>query len=240
MRQTIVRVSGLLIFVLMSVRLAIGYDAIAVQNSGTIVGTVTYSGELPTPEKVEISKDQEICGKTEKVDEKLLVGKNRGLQNVVVSIVDIAKGKAFEEATAVLDQQNCRYTPHVVLVPKEKPLRILNNDGILHSVRTHSSKNPAFHKAQSKFKKEMFETFGQSEFIQVSCDVHSWMSGWIVVQEHPYFVVTNESGEFRLTQVPVGTYRLRFQHGILGEQFFDVTVTADQSVRSDISFGVKK
>lgn len=239
MRQTRLSVYGFLLLVLTSVRVASGYETIVVQNSGTIEGTVTYNGILPALEKVEISKDQEICGQTEKVNEKLLVGKNRGLQNVVVSIVDIGKGKAFEEATAVLDQRDCRYTPHVVLVPNEKPLRILNNDGILHSVRTHSSKNPAFHKAQSKFKKEMVETFGQAEFIQVSCDVHSWMSGWIVVQEHPYFAVTNESGEFHLTRVPAGTYQLRFQHEFLGEQLLTVTVTADQRVRSDMIFESK-
>lgn len=232
-------VGGFVSILLASAGVAIGYEAITVQNGGSIVGTVTYTGELPTPEKIEISKDQEICGKTEKINEMLVIGKNRGLQNVVVSIVDIGKGKAFSETAAVLDQRDCRYAPHVVLVPREKPLLILNNDGILHSVRTHSNKNPAFHKAQSKFKKEMSEIFGQSEVIQVSCDVHSWMTGWIVVQEHPYFAVTDKDGQFQLTDIPAGKYRLQFWHELLGNQYLVVAVQKGEEVRRTISFAVK-
>jgi plastocyanin len=235
-RLATIGVGGFLSLLLVNVKVAIGYEVITVQNGGSVVGTVTYTGELPTPEKVEISKDQEICGKTEKINETLVVGKNRGLQNVVVSIVNISKGKAFDETAAVLDQKDCRYAPHVVLVPLGKPLTILNSDGILHSVRTHSSQNPAFHKAQSKFKKEMFETFQQPELIQVSCDVHSWMSGWIVVQTHPYFTVTDGRGQFFLTNVPAGTYELQFWHETLGSRHRDITVRNEQETRNDVSF----
>jgi plastocyanin len=235
-RLVTVGVGGFIILLLTSVSIAIGYEAITVQNGGSIVGTVTYTGELPTLEKVDISKDQEICGKTEKINETLVVGKKRGLQNVVVSIVDIEKGKPFAETIAVLDQRDCRYAPHVVLVPIATPLTILNNDGILHSVRTQSSKNPAFHKAQSKFKKEMSETFDQPEVIQVSCDVHSWMKGWIIVEQHPYFTVTDKDGQFRLTDIPTGKYQLQFWHELLGNQDATVIVQKGEESRREISF----
>jgi hypothetical protein len=192
------------------------YEVMTVVDGGSIAGRVKFSGTVTPPQKVEISKDQDVCGKTEKIDESLLVGKEHGLQNVLVSILDIQKGKGFADSAPILDQRDCRYSPHLVLVPARKPLTILNSDGILHSVHTHSVKNPAFNRAQSKFKKEMQETFFQPETIKLTCDVHSWMSGWIIVQEHPYFAISGKDGYFELVDIPPGKYVVNFWHEILG------------------------
>jgi hypothetical protein len=43
----------------------------------------------------------------------------------------------------------------------------------------------------------MKETFSKPEIIKVTCDVHSWMLGWIAVLSHPYFGVTDEGGTTR-------------------------------------------
>src|SRR5262245_59433089 len=110
------------------------YEAMDVTNGGTISGEVKFTGTPQTPEKITVTKDQEVCGKTEKVDESLLVGPNGGLQNVVISIADIAKGKKMGETAATLDQKDCRYAPHIVLLPAGAELKILNSDGILHNI----------------------------------------------------------------------------------------------------------
>ena len=65
------------------------YDAIEVKDGGSISGEIKFSGTPPTPEKIAATKDQEVCGKTEKVNESLLVGANKGIQNVVVAITNI-------------------------------------------------------------------------------------------------------------------------------------------------------
>lgn len=201
------------------------YEVITVVDGGSIAGRVVFTGTVSTPQKLEISKDQDVCGKTEKFDESILVGDNGGLQNVVVSLVNIQKGKGFTDSPSILDQQDCRYAPHVVLVPAEKPLTILNNDGVLHSVHTHSVKNPAFNRAQAKFKKELQETFIHPEIIKLTCDVHSWMSGWIIVQEHPYFTVSRQDGSFGLLDVPPGEYVVGFWHESAGTR--EVTVEVE-------------
>jgi hypothetical protein len=51
------------------------------------------------------------------------------------------------------------------------------------------------------------------------------MRAWVVVAEHPYYVVTNERGEFALENVPPGNYTLRVWHESLGTQKTDVAVT---------------
>jgi plastocyanin len=216
--------------------LGFAYEEIAVVNGGSIVGQVKFMGVPPRMEEKEISKDQEICGKSIKTDESILVGKEHGLQNVVVSLVNIQKGKPLMETTVPLDQRECQYQPHIVFIPIGKPLSILNNDGILHSVRTQSEKNPPFHKAQSKFKKEMQETFVYPEIVKVTCDVHGWMEGWIVIQDHPYFTQTDTSGKFLLSDIPPGTYRLRLWHEVLGIREESVLVRPSKSISLELKF----
>ena len=214
------------------------YEEIQVKNGGRIVGNVKFAGVVPSPKRLDISKDKEICGKTEKFDQSLVIGEEKGLQNVLVSLLDIQAGKKFPAEKRVLDQRECVYDPHIIVVPVGRSLSILNNDGVLHSLHTHSVRNPAFNKAQSKFKKETQVTFSFPEIIQLTCDVHSWMSGWIVVSEHPYYVVSGRDGAFELTDVPAGEYKLRFWHEILGEK--KVSVVVNEGDVSKVQFWVER
>lgn len=128
------------------------YEVIEVKDGGKISGEVKFSDEVPPPEKLTISKDVDVRGKTGKVNEALLIGANHGIENVVVSISNLPKGKRIE-GEGTLDQKECVYTPHVVLLPAGKELTVVNSDGILHNIHTHSTKNPSFNRAQPKFKK---------------------------------------------------------------------------------------
>src|SRR6267378_1518462 len=57
--------------------------------AGDIVGKVKYAGTAPTPAKIQVTKDQAVCGKAEHIDETLLVGPDKGVKNVVVNIYGI-------------------------------------------------------------------------------------------------------------------------------------------------------
>jgi plastocyanin len=221
-RQGVI-LAGLLVLAIQN--LSFGYEEIPVTDGGTIQGQVQLlSGMAPPPEKVQITKDEDTCGKTDKINEKLLVGTEHGIQNVVVSIEHIGRGKRRRREGALLDQQDCRYEPHVVLVPAGTRLTIRNSDGILHNLHSHSEENPAFNKPQPKFKKTLKETFNKAEIIKITCDAHTWMSGWIVVHEHPYYTVTDKRGKFSLSEIPPGEYTLRIWHETLGEKQYPIKV----------------
>lgn len=202
------------------------YEGGDVANGGKITGTVTFAGEAPAMEKIEATKDAEVCAKTEKFEESLVVGDSNGLKNVVVSITNIEKGKARASEGGTLDQKECVYTPRVVLSPAGADLTILNSDGILHNIHTYSEANPSINKAQPKFRKKMTQKFEKPETVRLECDAHSWMKGWLVVTDHPYYAVTDASGVFELSDVPAGSYTLKFWHETLGETTQDVTVEA--------------
>ena len=203
---------------------------------GTITGRILFDGIIPAPTHYTPSKDTQVCGTGDHVSDEMVVGADKGIGYVVVSLKNVDGGRMNAQASVILDQQGCRFQPHVVLIPRGATLEILNNDKILHNVRTTSKKNPPFNKAQPKFLKKIKHTFKAApEKIKVQCDAHSWMSAWIVVQEHPFYAVTDASGQFTLTDVPAGTYTIESWHEKLGAQTATVTVPATGTVTADFT-----
>jgi hypothetical protein len=196
------------------------------QGGGTIEATVTYAG-APVVEKLKVNKDTEKCG-TEAVIEKVVVGANKGLANAVVSVPG-AKG-APKAMKATVDQHGCKFVPHVTaMTPGE--LELKNSDDILHNIHTYSTANPSINKAQPKFKKVMTEKFEKPEIIKLTCDVHSWMLGWVAVMPNPFFGVTDASGNAKIENVPPGKYTVEAWHETLGKQTKEVEVKAGQATK---------
>ena len=230
-----------LVATLSLVTAAAGYEATDVGNGGSISGEVKYNGTPPAPEKVAVTKDNEVCGK-EKTSPDLVVGANKGIQNVVVRLTDIQKGKKLEPAASnpVFDQKNCEYNPHVLAFPAGSTVDILNSDGILHNVHTTSTANPSFNQAQPKFKKKIETKVEKPEFpIKVQCDAHGWMHAWWVSEDHPYYAVTDANGAFKLSDVPPGDYQLEAWHEILGKQTQKVTVKPKEDTKVSLEMAKK-
>jgi hypothetical protein len=53
---------------------------------------------------------------------------------------------------------------------------------------------------------------GRPRPIPVLDDIHTWMSAWWLVLDHPYFAVTNERGIFEIRDVPAGPQQLVVWH----------------------------
>jgi hypothetical protein len=201
------------------------------QGGGTIEAAVTYAG-APVVEKLKVNKDTEKCG-TEAVIEKVVVGANKGLAHAVVSVPG-AKG-APKALKGSVDQRGCKFAPHVVaMTPGE--LEIKNSDDILHNIHTYSTANPSINKAQPKFKKTMTEKLEKPEFVKITCDVHSWMLGWVAVV--PGLAgVTDKDGVTKIENVPAGKQKIEVWHETLGKQEKEVDVKAGQTTK--VSFEMK-
>ncbi len=200
------------------------------QGGGTIEADVKYSGAAQV-EKLKVNKDTEKCG-TEAVIEKVVVGGNKGLANAVVSVPG-AKGTT--KAKATIDQHGCKFVPHVVVMQPGE-IEIKNSDDILHNIHTYSTANPSINKAQPKFKKTMTEKLDKPEFVKITCDVHSWMLGWVAVV--PGLAgVTDKDGVTKIENVPAGKQKIEVWHETLGKQEKEVDVKAGQVTK--VSFEMK-
>jgi hypothetical protein len=93
--------------------------------------------------------------------------------------------------------------------------------------------------AQPKFKKTITQQFEQPEFIKVTCDAHGWMSGWIVVEDHPYYAVTDQTGSFNLSNVPPGDYEVKVWHETLGEKTQKVSVKPKAETKATFELAKK-
>ena len=205
-------------------------STVGAQGGGTVEAEVKYNG-APQVEKMKVNKDTEKCG-TEATIEKVVVGGNKGLANAVVSAPG-AKGAT--KTKAVIDQKGCKFIPHVVAMPPGE-LEIKNSDDILHNIHTYSTANPSINKAQPKFKKTMTEKFEKPEFIKVTCDVHSWMLGWVAVV--PGIAgVTDSNGVAKLENVPAGKQKIEVWHETLGKQEREVDVKPGQVTK--VTFEMK-
>ncbi len=214
------------------------YEGGAVKDGGTISGTVKFKGTAPAPKKLEITKDKEVCAKSAKTDPSLIV-LDGNLVNAVVYITDIKKGKKVEMQKVTMDQNGCEYQPHVLAFVAGSTVEILNPDGILHNVHSYSKANSPFNLAQPKFKKKMDVKIEKPEAVNVKCDVHGWMDGWLFAAPNPYFGVTDKSGGFKLTDVPAGTYTVEVWHETLGKSTQKVTVKAKEEAKVNFELAAK-
>ncbi len=210
-----------------------------VKSAGSIVGRVVFDGKAPAAKPVDIKHPDQVCHKGPMPDESLVVSKKGGIQWAVVHIRKIKSGKPFKIQNPHLDQVGCRFKPHVALVRAKQTLKVLNSDGILHNVHVYGQRNPEINIAMSGGKEPLELKFRRREIVRVGCDVHPWMGAWIVVMDHPYYVVTGPDGSFKLENVPAGTYTLAVWHERLGKQKVEVTVVSGKESRVDFKLKSK-
>ncbi len=195
------------------------------QGYGNLKGRFVYDGKAPTPKPLQVTKDQEVCGKHKLVDESLVVGENGGLKNVVVYIYlgpgdkapqvhpDLAKAA---QEPVVFDNKDCRFEPRVALVQVGQPIILANSDPVAHNTKVDAFNQPINPLLPPKGKLEQKFTAAERLPARASCSIHPWMTGWIVVKEHPYMAVTDENGEFEIKNIPAGTWTFQFWHETAG------------------------
>src|SRR3990170_4507380 len=206
----------------------VAYKEVEVKDGGTIIGTVKFDGDVPTAKMLKVDKDEQTCGHENKASEELVVnGESKGIKNVVVSLVDIASGKKIEAVTAALDQKECLFIPHVLAIPVGSSVDLLNSDNVMHNLHSWAIKNAAFNEGVSGGG-ILTKKFDFAEVVKITCDVHKWMSAFIVVKTNPYFAVTDENGNFKIENVPAGKYKIEAWQEQLGKKTVDIAVNAKE------------
>ena len=192
------------------------YEVITVSNGGTITGTVKWTGPAVKPVVLPITKNPDICDPEKKKDrdlERLIVAPDGGVENTVVHLKIVSKGKAWDlpPARQSLDQKTCRYMPHIMLVQHESNLNMKSSDPILHNI--HMTGAALFNLPFPIQDKVISRTFHKSGVVDLKCDAgHVWMNSELLIVDHPYYAVTDAHGNFKITGVPPGDYEIVAWH----------------------------
>lgn len=128
---------------------------------------------------------------------------------VVYLMADASLPSVPDGTVAEMDQINKQFKPHILAVQRGTQVRFPNSDSIKHHVYSFS---PAKTFELQLYKEQqpalLFDTAGQ---VELGCNVHDWMLGYIYVLDTPYFAKSDAKGIARL-QVPEGEYRLYVRH----------------------------
>jgi len=200
-------------------------------RAGDVVGTITFTGTPPALPAAQVTKDGATCGAVQP-DESLVVSSGR----VARAVVEVTGAPRPPPVQATLDQQRCRFVPHVQAVPVGSRLVVANGDPILHSVRGWAGRRSRFDLALASRGDREEVALDRPGVIQARCDVHAWMVAYVVVTEGPS-AVSGDDGRFAVRGLPPGDYTVRAWHERLGERSARVTVPAEGAARVDFGYG---
>jgi len=190
-------------------------------QTGTIKGRLVWGDQNIPPAKVLVEKgqsknDPDICAKDQPILSRELVvdPKNKGVAYGFAYLVRPTGD--FDQATrdliakqpkVVLDQKSCEFQPYVLPFHKDQTLVIKSSDPKNHNVRFGGFNNPGIN--------QVVGPMGQIEVklapdrpLELHCDIHPWMRGYLMVFDHPFFTTTGLDGAFEIKGVPAGDQKL--------------------------------
>ncbi len=111
--------------------------------------------------------------------------------------------------TRPLLQKEKRFVPHVLAVPVGSMVNFKNEDEIFHNV---FSLNPKFDTGLSKAGVATPVKFDKPGVVELLCNIHATMIGYLVVVDSPWYAVADGSGAFSIKNVPPGEYDAQVWH----------------------------
>ena len=159
-------------------------------------------------------------------------GKVSGVNGESVVYVEAIAGKTFPAPTAkpVMDQKGLMFKPHLVVVEQGTTVEFLNSDKVAHNVFWPSvgGNKKLTHNLGTwpQGEKRAFK-FDNPGAVALLCNVHPEMSGYVVVTPTPYFATTDKSGEYKIENVPDGSYTVTAWHEGAKNQSKPVNVAGD-------------
>lgn len=247
------------------------YEEIEVRDGGTITGKVRMTEGKPISKAYNLITfpDPVYCGRIStgtgwRILDEFSVSADRGLKDTVVLLIDAKKGKPFEFVPPTIEARDCRFLPFVSVVKDRAEVRVVNMDPVFHDIQAYETSelgprvlfntplpmNPSHVRDAGS---ESHEHLAGQPMIQVvkltknrrffvmQCGFHAYMESWGFAVDNPYYMVTNQEGEFSLSDVPAGEYTLVAWHPGVGTILEKkVSVSAKQTLQIDFTFDSPK
>jgi hypothetical protein len=179
--------------------------------------------------------------KDDKLQQKWMIGKDKGVANVFVWLEPVSgtdfavdeKNAEVQKAkgqTVTLDQPYCAYHPHAFVLfasynthKDGKWNRVKNDEKLL--VKSSAAKRFShntnvkgggmdFNETASLEGKslEPIAKSSKGELVDIHCDIHKQMKAHALVIGNPYFAITDKDGNYEIKNVPAAKVKLFVYH----------------------------
>ena len=189
-----------------------------------------------------------------------VVNDHSQLQGVVIVVEGVNAGKPFSLSIPKVEARDCQFLPFTTVVRDGHGIEVVNMDPVMHDIQAYetslsqgtrvlfNSPLPFNHRHQRKNIHATHEHLpgqslvhqfhlskGRKTFV-MQCGFHAYMESWAIAVDNPYFTFTNTMGEFVISSLPPGSYRIRVWHpSVKHEQVHAFTVEPNQTVQMDFS-----
>ncbi|TMN94268.1 methylamine utilization protein [Pseudoalteromonas sp. S558] len=143
--------------------------------------------------------------------------KNEPIANAVVWLTakNTSEKITLPSTLYSMSQKNREFTPRILVVPQNAKVEFPNADSIMHHVYSFSEAK-TFELKLYKEQPKAPLVFEQTGVVELGCNIHDWMLGYIVVVDSTIFAITDDTGKVELTAV-AGEYKLSVWHSGFGD-----------------------
>lgn len=188
--------------------------------------TFVYKGKAPAPKPIAAGGDP-FCAALKLTSDALMVNdKNGGVRDVIVFPVakdkdnplDMSKFDASAKPVMpepVLDNKDCQFIPHVVVLKAGQQLTVKNSDKTGHNANfTFMNNNGVNQQIPAGGQQQLVVAKPELGAMSVTCGSHSWMKALLVVQDHPFVGVSNADGKLVIKGLAPGKTNLKIIHEV--------------------------
>jgi plastocyanin len=167
--------------------------------------------------------------------------KDRPVADAVVSLVPLDTPPALTPPAEpiVISQRDQEFEPHVTVIVPGTRVRFPNLDSIRHQVYSLSKTKP-FEIPLYGGGTEQTLLFDRPGIVALGCNIHDWMSAYIVVVATPHYQKTSADGLAALADLAPGRYQLDVWHPRLaGQSRRDIVIAPGDPATQTISVTLK-
>lgn len=134
------------------------------------------------------------------------------IENMVIylePVNDLALPKTNKSIT--IGQLNKSFAPYVSIIQVGNTVNFKNQDDITHHIYSPVGDN------KFEFKIRSGQTHSKADFnnageIAMGCNIHDWMSGYLLILETPYFAKSDAQGQLTINVAQAEKYRVTVWH----------------------------
>lgn len=205
--------------------------------TGTLVGRILHVGPAVPEQVFEVTRDSAFCGAQAIIRAVAIHPKTRGIEGAVVSIDGDALPLSDPALPPlVLTNTRCTFSPRIAVGIVGQQVEIRNDDPVMHN--THISMGPRtfVNVAMIPASRPVGKPLKQPGIYTVKCDAHKFMQAHVLAFAHPFFSVTDETGAFRIPNIPAGEHQVTIWHDTLGTFQQSVTISAQGDTTITIEY----